>query len=198
MPERRWFICAIWSSASKSETARRPLTIASTSWSRAKSTSNPLKNSMRMLVRCWVASFSICWRSSRLNSDCVFWGFRITATITSSKCRDERSMMSRWPRVTGSNDPGQRAVVTQSPPVAEGQVRETGSEEQEGQKRISERPLPAVRESRRNDDGMTHRSFAAQDALRREPPRRQERHQEIRDVGVGSVVRRVDEHKVER
>src|SRR2546430_5805369 len=68
---------------------------------------------MRMLGRCAVDSLSICWRSSRLNSDCDFCGLRITATITSSKWRAVRSMMSRWPRVTGSNDPGQRAVATQ-------------------------------------------------------------------------------------
>src|SRR5262245_14114331 len=60
MPDRRWFICAICNSWSKSETARSPLMIAVTSCSRAKSTSRPLKNSMRMLEMCSVASFSIC------------------------------------------------------------------------------------------------------------------------------------------
>ena len=59
-----------------------------------------------------MTSPSISWRSSSVKSDCVFCGLRMTATMTSSKCRAVRSMMSRWPMVTGSNEPGQRAVAT--------------------------------------------------------------------------------------
>src|SRR5947207_15445770 len=36
----------------------------------------------------------------------------MTATMSSSKCCDVRSMMSRWPFVTGSNDPGMSAIAT--------------------------------------------------------------------------------------
>src|SRR5438270_13551897 len=36
----------------------------------------------------------------------------MTATISSSKWCAVRSMMSRWPLVTGSNDPGMRAIAT--------------------------------------------------------------------------------------
>src|SRR3954470_19478216 len=36
----------------------------------------------------------------------------MTATISSSKWCDVRSMMSRWPFVTGSNDPGMSAIAT--------------------------------------------------------------------------------------
>src|SRR3954471_7383721 len=36
----------------------------------------------------------------------------MTATISSSKWDAVRSMMSRWPFVTGSNDPGMSAIAT--------------------------------------------------------------------------------------
>src|SRR5437660_1361728 len=36
----------------------------------------------------------------------------MTATMSSSKCWAVRSMMSRWPLVTGSNDPGMSAIAT--------------------------------------------------------------------------------------
>src|SRR5437588_10505578 len=36
----------------------------------------------------------------------------MTATISSSKWCAVRSMMSRWPLVTGSKDPGMRAIAT--------------------------------------------------------------------------------------
>src|SRR4051794_36038268 len=97
---------------------------------------------MRRFERCAVHSASISWRSSSVKSDCVFCGLRIAATMTSSKCRDDRSMMSMCPRVTGSNEPGQRAVDTMRlrEPLSDDS---TGSSRgQEEHERISELALP--------------------------------------------------------
>src|SRR3954468_20832822 len=47
-------------------------------------------------------------RSSMLNRPLLLW-LMSTATTTSSKSRQARPMMSRWPLVTGSNEPGQTA-----------------------------------------------------------------------------------------
>src|SRR3954467_9377570 len=152
-------------------------------WSRAKSTRRPLKNSIWMLPRCAVASFSICWRSSRLNSDFVFCGLRMTATITTSKWRAVRSMMSRWPRVTGSNEPGQRAVATQELQSA----RRLGSLDEEHE-RIAERALPA------GSGPVGHRDSGAGGALDRDhgagrqPARHTERLHDRGDCVIGRVV----------
>src|SRR5438132_2599916 len=45
----------------------------------------------------------------------------MTATMTSSKCTAVRSMMSRWPFVTGSNEPGISAIATCSLSLVGGQ-----------------------------------------------------------------------------
>src|SRR5436190_825585 len=50
-------------------------------------------------------------RSSALNNR-LFDLFTPTATTTSSNNSDARPMMSRWPLVTGSNDPGHAALRT--------------------------------------------------------------------------------------
>ncbi len=61
------------------------------------------------------ASSSIDTRSSTAKTGCLE-GFSKTPTITTSKVALVRPMMSRWPFVTGSNVPGQRAVRPMKPP----------------------------------------------------------------------------------
>ena len=106
-------------------------------------------------------------------------------------------MMSRWPRVTGSNDPGQRAVATQSPV----RRRRDQSTVDEDDKRIAERPLPAGPEPfgrTRSRDPATgaRRSTIASGASQ---PGRVERGRGAPSiVVVGRVVGRVGEHEVER
>src|SRR6266550_7804731 len=86
--------------------------MALTPCSAANSTRRPLKKSTRTLDRSLVTSRRRSWRSSRVNSGSAFCGLRMTATMSSSKCWAVRSMMSRWPFVTGSNDPGMSAIAT--------------------------------------------------------------------------------------
>src|SRR5438067_1485084 len=86
--------------------------MALTPCSAANSTSRPLKKSTRTFDRCLVTSRRRSCRSSRVNSGSAFCGLRMTATMSSSKCWAVRSMMSRWPFVTGSNDPGMSAIAT--------------------------------------------------------------------------------------
>src|ERR1700745_2873008 len=80
-----------------------------------------------------MVSSSIPWRSSIVNRELLFCGLRITATITSSKWRAVRSMMSRGPLVTGSNEPGPRAVATSAPVGTAGR----GSGDRDHQERIA-------------------------------------------------------------
>src|SRR5437763_4588883 len=86
--------------------------MALTPCSAANSTRSPLKKSTRTLDRWLVTSRRRSCRSSKVNSGSDFWGLRMTATMSSSKCWAVRSMMSRWPFVTGSNDPGMSAIAT--------------------------------------------------------------------------------------
>src|SRR5882672_11914735 len=138
---------------------------------------------MRMFERCAVPSFNICWRSSRLNSDFDFCGFRMTATMTTSKWRAVRSMMSRWPRVTGSKDPGQRAVATHV--LLSGRRVRRLDEDHE---RIPELPFPAASEP----FGQRHPgSYRALDTDRRagcQPSRFGQPFDERLDVCGGRVV----------
>src|ERR1041385_6309862 len=64
------------------------------------------------------ASSIMATRSSTPNRGC-FPGFSSTATSTSPKEREARRMISRWPLVTGSNVPGQRATspICDEPPL---------------------------------------------------------------------------------
>src|SRR5579884_2315089 len=112
IPDSCRFICAICSSFSKSDTARKPLTMADAPTSRATSTTNVVTATMRTLGRCTTASRSISSRSGRVNSGSAFCGLRRIATTTSSKSRPARSTTSRWPLWKGSNEPGMRATVT--------------------------------------------------------------------------------------
>src|ERR1700690_1630318 len=138
-----------------------------------------------MLPRWAVASLSICWRSSRLNRDCAFCGFRMTATMTTSKWRAVRSMMSRWPRVTGSKDPGQRAVATELP--SDRRIIDVDEDHQ----RIAERALPAGAEPRRRPHFGSGRAFHGDHGAGRQPPGLGERAQQLAYVVVGGVVGRV-------
>src|SRR6478672_11832289 len=166
--------------------------IASAPWSLANSTSRPLKNSMRMLSRCASASASISWRSSSVNSDWVFWGLRITATMTWSKWRAERSMMSTWPRVTGSKEPGQRAVATLVSPKTM-----WASSEAEGGQRIPEGPLPAGLPLRGEDDGVPGRALDHDGRAVAQPSRFAEHLDQRGDCFVAGRIRRIDEHEAE-
>ena len=94
---------AISNSYSKSEIARRPLTIALRLDSRANSTSRLEKICTSTLARSAVASSMKALRSSAVNR--VFSlriGLLTTPTTTRSKTSEVRVMMSRWPLVTGS------------------------------------------------------------------------------------------------
>src|SRR6202044_3067051 len=79
-PERGLFICAICISASKSETARSPRTMAVGPTSRATLTSRVDTDTMRTDGRCDTTSSSISWRSSRSKSAVLFCGLRSAAT----------------------------------------------------------------------------------------------------------------------
>src|SRR5918998_840610 len=103
-----WFIS---SSYSKSEIARRPLTIDIAPLSRAKSTISLSKVSTRTLGRCDVADAMNPQRSSALNSVLVLRTEALTtATTSSSNIGAARLMMSTCPFVTGSYEPGQTAM----------------------------------------------------------------------------------------
>ena len=96
-PERWLFIWAICISASKSDTARSPRTIAEAPTSRATLTSSVDTETIRTDGRCATTSSSMAWRSSRSKSGALFWGLRSAATTTSSKRRLARSTISRCP-----------------------------------------------------------------------------------------------------
>ena len=111
-PERWLFIWAICISASKSDTARRPRTMAVAPTSRATLTSSVDTETMRTDGRWATTSSSISWRSSRSKSAVLFCGLRRAATTTSSKSRLARSTISRCPLWKGSNDPGKSPTFT--------------------------------------------------------------------------------------
>ena len=94
-PESERFICAIWSSDSKSETALSPLTIAVAPTSLATSTSSVETETIRTVGRCVIDAAIMSRRSSRSKSDEDFCGLRSAATTTSSKRRVARSTTSR-------------------------------------------------------------------------------------------------------
>jgi hypothetical protein len=95
-----WFIS---NSYSKSEIARRPLTIALAPCLRAKSTSRMSNASTCTLPSPSTSASMNATRSSALKT--VFslrTDWFTTATITCSNTFAVRSMMSMWPSVTGS------------------------------------------------------------------------------------------------
>ena len=95
-----WFIS---SSYSKSEMARRPLTIALAPRSRAKSTTRFLNSSILTLLRCPVASSTNRARSSPENNGLLLrTDASTTPTISTSNIAAARVMTSTWPRVIGS------------------------------------------------------------------------------------------------
>src|SRR3954453_23659679 len=103
-----WFIS---NSYSKSEIARSPFTIACAPFSLAKSTISVSKGSTSTFGRFCTSALMKATRSSALKSVfCLRTGWFTTATTTLSNTRDARLMMSRWPSVTGSYEPGQTAV----------------------------------------------------------------------------------------
>src|SRR6266850_735739 len=105
----RWrFISAIWNSYSKSDTARRPRIRALARRRRAYSTSRPSKVSTSMFGYSLKTSRMMATRSSAENSG-FFSAFTSTATMIRSKRWALRRMMSTWPFVSGSNDPGKIA-----------------------------------------------------------------------------------------
>src|SRR5215213_9911774 len=103
-----WFIS---NSYSKSEIARNPLTIALAPCSRAKSTSRVSKAFTCTCGYSVSCSSMNDTRSAALNRVCCFRTGRFTTpTTTLSNTLAARPMMSRWPKVTGSYEPGQTAV----------------------------------------------------------------------------------------
>src|SRR2546423_2728846 len=105
----RWrFINAIWNSYSKSDTARRPRMSALARRRRAYSTSSPSKVSTSMFGYSLKTSRMMATRSSAENSG-FFSAFTSTATMIRSKRCALRRMMSTWPFVSGSNEPGKIA-----------------------------------------------------------------------------------------
>ena len=94
-PERERFIWAICSSLSKSETARRPFTMAVALTSRATFTSKVEMETIRTFWTWVKESAIISRRSSKSKSGSDFWGLRIAATTISSKICEARSTISR-------------------------------------------------------------------------------------------------------
>ena len=101
---------AIWNSYSKSETARKPLTIVSTPLLLQYSASSPLK-----LVISTLSSPAVASRSSSIRSSVEKVGFlpelTSTATMTLPNILDARVIISKCPSVTGSKLPGQMTVL---------------------------------------------------------------------------------------
>ena len=120
----------------------------------------------------------------------------MTATMTSSKCRAVRSMMSRWPLVTGSNEPGQRAVATQAP-VRSGcrteRSRKTTSVSPNVRSQRARQPSGSSRPRRRSG-----RSTHDRRVRREQPGRRRARRATAATSSSARVVGRVGEHQVER
>src|SRR5205085_204277 len=103
-----WFIS---NSYSKSEIARRPLTIAVAPCSRAKSTRSVSKAFTCTLPKSWTSASMNSTRSAAGNTGvCLRTGWFTTPTTTLSNTSAARLMMSTWPSVTGSYVPGQIAV----------------------------------------------------------------------------------------
>lgn len=75
-----------------------------------KSTSIPSSSSTVTFGQGAQTSRSMATRSSALNSERLL-ALRPTATTTCSTRAAVRPITSRWPRVTGSKEPGQAAVV---------------------------------------------------------------------------------------
>src|SRR3712207_145416 len=62
----------------------------------------------------WMASW-ISETRFAIGSIADFCGLCTTTTWIESKSRDARAMTSRWPLVTGSNDPGTTAILLMIP-----------------------------------------------------------------------------------
>ena len=101
-----WASCI---SVSKSLIARRPRTIDPAPRSRHRSTVRPSKASTSIRSGGAPVSASAS-RMTRIrvstSSSGAFRGFARTATMSVSKTFAARAMMSRWPLVIGSNEPG--------------------------------------------------------------------------------------------
>src|SRR5689334_23865055 len=119
--------------------------------------------------------------------------------MTSSKCRAVRSMMSIWPFVTGSNDPGHRAVATQLPSTSRAsRSLTTGSGGQDRDERIAVPPLPPEVPPYRDGDARARRPLDDDGRAGLEPTRRGERVEHAPDLHVGLVVGRIEERQPER
>src|SRR5919112_1066171 len=109
-----WFIS---NSYSKSEIARSPLTMALAPCSRAKSTSRLSKG---FTCTCGYSVSCSSMNETRSSASkivfCLRTGWLTTPTTTLSNTFAARPMMSRWPIVIGSYDPGHTAV----PPLRSG------------------------------------------------------------------------------
>src|SRR3954453_8188088 len=107
-----WFIS---SSYSKSEIARSPLTIAFAPFPRANSTIR-LLNGLIATFGTWLSSASR--NSIRSSVEKRVFALRTgrltTGAIPSSKIPPVREMMSKWPFVIGSYEPGQTAFPLKS------------------------------------------------------------------------------------
>src|SRR4051812_10942811 len=116
-----WFIS---NSYSKSEIARKPLTIALAPCSRANSTTNVSKAFTCTFGISEVALSMKPMRSSAVKRVfCLRTGWLTTATRTFSKTSAVRRMMSTCPNVTGSYEPGQTAVPLRSANTVDGDSR---------------------------------------------------------------------------
>src|SRR3954454_22777040 len=103
-----WFISI---SYSKSEMARRPLTIALAPTRSANSTISTSNDADLTFSRCSVASSMKLSRSSVENSvPPLRTGWLTIATTTSSNNAAARAITSRWPLVIGSYEPGHTAM----------------------------------------------------------------------------------------
>ena len=121
----------------------------------------------------------------------------MTATMTSSKWRAVRSMMSRCPRVTGSNEPGQRAVATHcDSPARRGLNPSTSRGRSRAYRRSARSHVTshATRSAGAGDPAAARPRRCAPSASH--PGRRAA--QDPAQLGRRRAVRRVEEHEVER
>ena len=99
------FINASWASLSKSDESLRPLKIKFVALALTKSTVNPLNEVAETLVYFLATIYAILSLSFKENID-DFALSSETAIITSSKDEAALFIISSWPSVSGSKEPG--------------------------------------------------------------------------------------------
>src|SRR5690606_28154758 len=171
-----------------------PLTMAGMSFCLQKSTSRPWNFCTLTLGNSLVTVWRMSMRSSTVNR-LLFSMLMSTATTTSSYSRAARAMMSRWPLVMGSNDPGQ-TTRRKTPPLHERSIP-GGATVPNGRFTVTTDPL--LNEAIRPHQGLPPAfPLKSHQSPRRQPAVVSQRLQDPSDLLVAHGVRRIGEHDVVR